>query len=311
MPAQRRLPFAFVMLGLVMLMWAGNSIVGRAFRADVPPFTLAFLRWSFASLLVAPFAWRALHRDLPVLRAQWKVLLLLGITGVGGFHALLYMGLRHTTASNALLVQAAVPGVVMLLDRALFGARGLPLQKLGVALSVLGVATVVFRGDLAHLLAFRLGLGDGLILASVLVWSIYTVMLRKRPPVAAPSFLLATFVVGTLAVAPFAAGEAIAGKTIHWSSGLAGALAYLVLFPSIAAYVIFNWGTEVVGPTASGQTLTLLPIFGALLSSLLLGEQLHGYHLVGMALIVAGIALSILALRRAGKAAGAPLGRPI
>lgn len=310
MPAAERRPsIAFALLGVAMLLWAGNSIAGRAFRFDVPPFTLAFLRWAGASVLIAPFAIRPLRREWPVIRANWRIVGVLGLLGIGGFHSLLYAGLRHTTASNALLEQAAVPAVVMLLDRAIFGVRSGWLQIAGVALSTLGVVLVVFAGDFANLVAFRLGSGDALILVSVVVWSLYTVLLKQRPRVGPPAFLLATFLVGTLAVAPFALGEMLAGESVRWSPGLGAALAYLCLGPSIAAYVIFNWATDVVGPAASGQAITLLPIFGALLSAALLGERLHSYHFAGMALIVTGIACSIVALRRAGKASGSPLGQ--
>ena len=46
-----------LLLGSAMLFWAGNSIVGRAMVGIVPPVTLAFLRWTFAFLLVTPVAW--------------------------------------------------------------------------------------------------------------------------------------------------------------------------------------------------------------------------------------------------------------
>ena len=62
MPLDRRHAQAFALLGLVMILWAGNSIVARAVRHDIAPFTLALLRWTGASLVVAPFAIRPLMR---------------------------------------------------------------------------------------------------------------------------------------------------------------------------------------------------------------------------------------------------------
>jgi len=300
MPADRRQLHAFALLGLVMVLWAGNSIVGRAVRFDVAPMTLAFVRWAGASLILLPFALRPLKRDWPAICESWKPVLLLGLLGVGAFNALLYSGLRYTTATNALLLQAAVPAAVVLFDRLLFGVRSPLVQNLGVACSILGVAGIVFEGDPARALRLHFGFGDLLVLASVVVWALYTVLLRLRPAIAATSFVAVTFIIGALAMAPLAAHEFLIGETIRWGPRVLGAFAYVCVLPSIVAYFIFNHATQVVGPARAGQSITLMPIFGAFLSAALLGEKLHAYHMLGMALILLGIALSILAMRRQG-----------
>lgn len=289
---------AFAALGLVMLLWAGNSIVARAVRFDIPPFTLAFLRWLGASLVLAPFAIAPLRRDWRALLAGWRVVLLLGVLGIGAFNALLYSGLQFTTATNALLLQAAIPAAVVLLDRVLFKVPSPLWQTIGVGFSILGVAAIVFEGDPARALRLHFGLGDVLILVSVLVWAIYTVFLKQRPKVSPVSFVSATFALGVLAMAPLAAWEMAQGQRIHWSGEVAAAIAYVALLPSLLSYFIYNWAAGVVGPARSGQAITLMPLFGAFLSAALLGEALHPYHFIGMALIVAGIALSALALRK-------------
>lgn len=310
MSADRRQLTAFALLGLVMVLWAGNSIVGRAVRFDVPPLTLAFVRWFGASLILAPFAIPHVRRDWLAIRKGWKAILLLGLLGIGTFNAFLYAGLRYTTATNALLLQAAIPAMVMLLDRLLFDVRSAGLQKLGVACSIVGVAVVVFEGDLARAMRLHFGPGDLLILASVLVWALYTVLLRLRPPISATSFVATTFFIGVLTMAPFAAHDWIVGDRIHWSPMVLGAFAYVCVLPSIVSYFIFNSATATVGPARAGQAITLMPIFGAFLSAALLGEALHAYHFAGMALILLGIGLSILTLRgqaSAGAAKGTPL----
>ena len=138
---------AFAMLGVVMLFWAGNSIVGRAVRDEIPPFTLAFVRWTCASLVLLPFAARSVWRDRAAILASWKMVVVLGVLGVGTFNTLVYAGLRFTTATNALLVQASIPPMVIALDFLIFRVRAKGLQALGVALSIVGIAAVVFKGD--------------------------------------------------------------------------------------------------------------------------------------------------------------------
>ncbi len=289
---------AYAMLGLVVLLWAGNAIVARAVRVDIPPVTLAFLRWSLAFLIVAPFALRGVWRDRAALLAAWKPVLALGLLGVGAFNTILYTGLHYTTATNALLLQAAIPACVMLLDRFFFGVRAHRWQICGVALSILGVAGIVFRGDLSAVLGLELGMGDAIVLAAVAAWSLYTVFLRLRPAVAPASFIAVTFAIGAIAQLPFFLAERQAGLQVNWTPHVFAALAYVALLPSLVAYFIYNWATGKVGPARAGQAITMMPLFGALLSALLLGEALHLYHVVGMALILAGIALSALAMRR-------------
>jgi drug/metabolite transporter (DMT)-like permease len=299
MPADRQQARAFALLGLVMLLWAGNSIVGRAVRDDVGPFTLAFVRWTGASLVLLPFALRPLARDWAAIRRGWWPILLLGLLGVAAFNALLYSGLKHTTATNALLLQAAVPPAVILFDRLFFGVRATPWQAAGVLASVLGVMMIVFEGDPTAALRLHFGRGDALVLISVLVWALYTVFLRLRPDISLVSFIATTFFIGVLAMAPLAAWEWRAGQPLVWSPQLGGAFLYVALLPSLLSYFIYNHATAIVGPARAGQSITLMPLFGALLAAGLLGERLHAFHFAGMVLILAGIIVAALAPRQA------------
>ena len=305
MPADRQQTRAFALLGLVMLLWAGNSIVGRAVRLDVGPFTLAFVRWAGASLFLLPFALRPLRRDWPAILSGWKAILLLGGLGVAAFNALLYSGLQHTTATNALLLQAAVPPAVMLFDRLFFGVRPGLWPSIGVMASVLGVVVIVFGGDPGAALRLHFGLGDALVLCSVAVWALYTVFLRLRPPISPVSFIAVTFFIGVAAMAPLALWEWRAGQGVAWSPGLGAAFLYVALLPSLLSYFIYNHATGVVGAARAGQAITLMPLCGAFLAAALLGERLHAFHFAGMALILAGIVVAALTGRQEPAGAGA------
>ena len=297
MPAESQYR-AFASLGLVMLLWAGNSIIGRAVHDDVGPFTLAFVRWAGALLVLTPFALRPLRRDWAAIRRGWKAILLLGLLGIATFNALLYSGLRYTTATNALLLQAAIPPMVMLLDRLFFGVRAGGGQALGVSASVLGVVVIVFEGDPAAAMRLHLGLGDALVLIAALVWALYTVFLRLQPAISPVSFVAVTFFIGVVAMAPLALWEWQGGQGIAWSPRIAGAFLYVALLPSLVSYFIYNRATRIVGAARAGQAITMMPLFGAFLSALLLGEALHPFHFAGMALILAGIVIAALSGRR-------------
>jgi drug/metabolite transporter (DMT)-like permease len=297
MPESRSNTRAFLLLGLVMLFWAGNSITGRAVRGDIPPFTLAFGRWLVAVLVLAPFAVRRLVAEREAALAGWRWILALGVLGIVCFNAFIYSGLHYTTAANALLLQASIPALVLVLDRMIFGTRAGRLQIAGVVASTLGVVWIVFRGDASALSSLRLGLGDALVLCGVVVWALYTVLLRRKPAISASSFLLLVFLIGALAMAPLAVWEWRQGLAVDWSPRVLAAFAYVGVFPSVLAYFIYNTATARLGAGRAGQAITLMPLFGALLSALLLGERLESYHLAGMTLILAGIAIAALASR--------------
>jgi len=297
MQEERKDMRAFAMLGLVMLLWAGNSIIARAVRFDIPPLTLAFARWAVAAAVLAPFAARGVWRDRRAILGGWKPLLVLGLLGVGSFNAFLYVGLQHTTATNALLLQAGIPPLVVLLDLALFRTRPDGWQAVGLVCSILGVIAIVFEGDPAAALRLHFGFGDAMVLVAVSAWSLYTVLLRLRPAIAPLSFLAVTFAIGALAMAPFAFAEWQARLRVNWTPAVLGALCYVALLAALASYFIYNWAAARLGPARAGQAITLLPLFGALLSAALLGERLHGYHFAGMGLILAGIVLGAAAMR--------------
>ncbi|TGX55268.1 DMT family transporter [Sphingomonas gei] len=282
------------MLALVMLLWAGNSIVARAVHDAIPPFFLALLRWTGALMVVAPLAARHFAADRAAIARSWPVIVLLGLLGVAAFNAFLYSGLRYTTASNGMLLQAAIPALVLIVDFVMFRARAGIGAILGVMLSTFGVVIIVFQGQLTALSQVTFNRGDALILGGVVTWAFYTSLLRLRPKLHGQSFLAVTFAIGVVTMLPLAATEWREIATMHFTAQVIGAVIYVALLPSVVAYTLFNAAVATVGPAKAGQAITLMPLFGALLAAFTLGEQLHGHQLAGMTLILSGIVLSAL-----------------
>ena len=281
-----------LLLGSAMLFWAGNSIVGRAMVGIVPPVTLAFLRWTFAFLLVTPVAWPHLRREWRAIAARWPVVLALSATGVATFGALTYVGVQSTSALNSLLLQAAIPPLVLLFAWAFLKERASRFQLLGVALSLAGVLVVITQGRPWTMLQLRLNHGDVLILIGVVLYAVYSLLLRFRPKAHPVSLLWATFLGAMLVLSPFVAAEAAGGRLFHPSvPGVLG-LAYVAVLPSFLSYLFFNRGVELIGAGRAGQYMHLIPVFGSILAVVLLGEVFHGFHAVGIVLIAAGIGVA-------------------
>jgi drug/metabolite transporter (DMT)-like permease len=293
----------YLMLTLTPFFWSCNWIIGRALHDDVPPMAMTFFRWLFAVTILAPFALPHLRRDWRVVRVHWKTLVVLGTIGIGSHNALAYLGLNYTSATNGVILNSFIPVMIIAMAWLFFGERLTRMQTTGVVVSLGGVLAILSRGSIDTLAAFRLNAGDLFVIASMAMWSLYTVLLRRRPPgLHMLSFLFAIAVVGDLVMLPFWLGEMALSRSMSWTPSTFAALVGVATFSSVLAYVFWNRGVELVGPQVAGLFVHLMPVFGAILAWLFLDERLQVYHVAGIALILTGIAITS---RRGGAAAPA------
>lgn len=288
MPASRVSPH--VLLALTALFWAGHWIVARAVHPHVSPVSLAFWRWAAAIAFLAPLALPLLLREWPAVRAAWRPILFFGTCGTVLYNAVGYVGIKQTTATNAVLFQSVTPALIPLLAFLIFRDRIRVRTILGLALSFLGVLAIVLRLEPRALLTLGANPGDLWLLANVALWALYTACLRWRPRDLNPlAFMLAVMLAGMLTGLPATLVDYAAGGRFEPTWGSVLGTLYLGLFPSVICYVLWNRGVAEVGPARAGVYLHLIPLLGALMAVALLGEQLHLYHLVGIALILLGI----------------------
>ena len=154
---------------------------------------------------------------------------------------------------------------------------------------------MIAQGDPAALLALRFAPGDLWLLAGVILWAGYSVLLRRRPEDLPPLTLLAaTVAIALVLLLPLYGLELAAGARLQVTAASLASLAYVALFPSVLAYVFWNRGVREAGAARAGITLQLMPVFGALLAVVFLGERLAAYHWLGGALVMSGILLAWL-----------------
>jgi drug/metabolite transporter (DMT)-like permease len=281
----------YVLLTLVPLFWAGNAVTARGVNQLISPITLAWIRWMAALALLTPFAWKHLQRDWPTIRQSWRMLLLLSVLGITTFNTLFYVALQTTQAINAALLQTAGPAVILLLTWWWFQERAGMRQWAGLVLCFLGVALVLFRGSWEVLLRFEMVPGDLWLIPAVISYAAYSTLLRIKPPMHLLSFLAVTFAAGGGLLTPLMVLEWNWYGLPHWSPQAAWAVAYVAIFPSILAYLCWNRGIELIGPSQSGLFLNLVPVFASLLAIVFLGEIFEWFHAMGMLLIVGGMLL--------------------
>ena len=288
--------FAYALLLATTLSWAGNSIAGRMAAGDISPLLLTSLRWGAALAIVLPFAWPHLRHDRATVVSNWKQLALLGITGFTLFNVLLYTALSMTTAVNVVLIQAAMPALIFLINFALYRTRVLALQVVGFGISIVGVALVVLGGE-AGLGA--IGPGEAIMVLGAFVYAAYTVAVAFKP---AMHWLSSISVMGGfafLASLPFAAWEVASGRAI-WPDGSGDALLilYTALFPSLVAQICFMRGVDLIGSNRAGLFVNLVPVMGTLMAVIILGEAFGVHHAIALALATGGVALAEWGVRR-------------
>lgn len=289
----QRLAHPYLLLSLAVLFWAGNSVVGRAYATDVPPVALVFWRWVIAASILLPVCLKHFLRDLPVIRKNLPYIVIQGGLSIAAFNTLLYWGLHYTTVVNTALIQAGIPVVVLFFSILILRKGVTKLGALGILLSLLGVAWVIARGEPGSLAQFSLNPGDLLIVASVIAWAMYSVLLAKTPiGLSRLAFTLAMVLCGLVLLAPLYAWELSTGAGFTLDANTLPAFAYIGIFPSVLSLLCWNRGVELIGANRAGVFLYLMPIFGAILGMLLLGEVLEAFHFVGIALVVAGIWLA-------------------
>ena len=278
-------------------LWAGNAIAGRLLVGSVSPITLSAVRWGLAALLLLPLGWRVFKPESALWQNK-KRFLLLGLFGVGSYNVLLYLALQTSTAINVTLIGASMPIWMLFLGAVFDQTKPNLLQLIGAIVSLLGVAIVLTRGELATLLSMQMVTGDLLIMLATILWAFYSWML-SRPGTSTErqwpwaDFLMAQVLVGLLWTGFFDGFEIALGHAYLdlnlWTGSL---ILFVAVGPSLIAYRCWGMGVNGAGPTVAAFFANFIPLFTAILSAAMLGEPPQLFHGVAFALIVAGIWVS-------------------
>ena len=284
-----------LLLWLPPLFWAGNLVLGRALGPTFPPVSLAVGRWLVALSVLAPFVARRTYEQRHLLRRHAMLILGCGAFGIAGYNALGYLALQTVPAASVAFLNSTLPLMVPLAAFALGVERVAPRTLCGIALSFVGVAWIVSRGDIGSLGQLSLGGGELLVLVAVANYALYSVLLRRKPPEIDPLvFLAATMAAGLGVLMPFWALELYRGATIPHDPGSLAAVLYIGIFASLLAFVLWNRCVATLGATVTGASFHLVALFTAALAFLVLGEPVRPFHLIGIALILAGFALATI-----------------
>ncbi|MDP6174118.1 MAG: DMT family transporter, partial [Rhodospirillales bacterium] len=266
-------------------------LIGRAVNEILPPIGLAFWRWMIALPIFLVLAWPHLKRDIgPALR-HWPVMVLLALMSVTLYNTFIYIGLGSTEAINSMLINTSRPSMIVVMTYFLFRERISAVQALGLVLGLSGTTIIVLRGNFDFLGRVDLNQGDFWILGGTVSWAFYTVFLNKRPAIHATSFMAIIVMIGLVFLAPLYLWEAFYVEPMPLVPETFWAVGYLGIVASALAFFGFNRAVMLLGANRVGMMAYLSPVIGSAGAILLLGEQFHAYHGVGIAVILLGVYL--------------------
>ena len=283
-----------LLLILATLLWGGNFVIGRAVTGEIPPFTLAFLRWCVAFIIFLPIAYKKLKMDWSKIKKNWKIVVVLSLTGVAAFNTLVYIGVYSTTSINASLMNSLTPIFIYILSFIALKIRVSKNQMIGTMISIIGVLFILSGGKLANLVSLSFNKGDLIILVAVLCWSFYSLLVKQYAN-QLPGFstFLVTIAVGAIILLPFTIYELITLENpIIWSSKTIGAIFYVGIFASIVAFLSWNTGVVKIGANRASIFLNFIPVFATIFATIFLGEQLQVAQIIGGLAVIGGVLLT-------------------
>ena len=286
-------PLGFLFALLAVTIWSGNFLIASGFVDDIPPVTLAALRWLTATAVFLPFAKRDLQRDMRALLDNRLELIVASVTGVTLFNTLVYVSARTTDAVNMALFASTTPVFVVILARIFLKERISLLRWTGLAVAISGMLAIATRGRLDVLLHLTFRAGDMVMLAAGFLWAVYSILVKRKPlTISKNAYLGATFLLGTIPLVPAALVEQCFAPAWSFTPAVLGAVLYIGVLASLVAFFLWNSAIMHIGPGNAALFQYFMPVFSGIGAWLLLGQPVTVVHSVGFVLIFSGVVMA-------------------
>ncbi len=281
---------------ITTIIWSGNFIIARGVYNQIPPVSLAFYRWALASVIIFFVGYKKFVAEKHFVFKNWKYLFWVALMGITLFNTFIYIAGHTTSAINLALIGTTSAPVFAIIISAIFLKEIItPLRIAGLLFCIAGVVVLISKGSFTTLLAFRFSAGDVWILLSAFVFSIYTVLVKKKPAAISPiTFLFVVFIGGTFLLLPFFIIEQIVMPVIIWDTKLLGSIFYLGIGASVISFFCWNAAIAKIGAVRTALFGNLIPIFSTLEAVWLLGETVTLVHLISGGLVITGLVLANL-----------------
>ena len=288
----------YALLTLTMAIVASSNVIGRAVHEVIPPIGLGFWRAVIPMFVLAPLVLPNLSNHTTFIRRHWKLLWLLGFLQFVP-SAVMLLALNFTTAINATLITASQTVTTAIIAWLMINDRVTLRQGLGIAAGLCGILVMIARADIGVFLGLGINIGDMLVVVAIIGWGFYNILLLRLPlNVGTPTILFLISCTGSALLLPAYILETIYIRPVEFNTVTVTTVLALGFGVSTVAVFMWNTALRAIGPHRTNIFANLIPIFGAGLAIIFLGERLFLFHLAGAILVAIGIALVILGRRK-------------
>ncbi|MEG0292293.1 MAG: DMT family transporter [Anaerovoracaceae bacterium] len=281
----------YVMMLLATVFWSGAFIAGKYNAPYIPPFTLTFLRFAIATVVLYVVI-KVMKVEFQLKKEHIPLFLVTGIVGMFGYHVFFFWTFKYTSAINASIIAASSP-ITTSIFVAIFMKQFVSKRQLaGIGISFLGVILTITGMNVNLLREFSLNIGDLFMLIATILWAIYSVFSKAKcnhiPPIIITFY---SFLVCTIFVIPFSVYEKPwtflpQAPMAAWIS-----IVYMAIFPSVIGYLTQQYAIKEIGPTRASNFVNLIPIFSMILAIIILGEELVWAKVFTAIMIIFGVLL--------------------
>lgn len=280
----------YILMVMSTVFWAGAFIAGKLSAPYIPAFTLTFLRFSVATIILYFVLRYKGENEYKLKKEDIPVFLFTGLVGMFGYHVFFFTALKYTTAITSSIIGATNPIITTILSILFLKDRITSKRALGIALSFIGVFLTITNANLTMVKTLSFNKGDLFMLIAVLMWAAYGVFSKKVMPRYSPMILTYySFLFCTIILVPFVIYEKpwTFAANVPYYSYIASL--YMSIFASVIGYLVQQMSIKQIGPSKTSIFINLVPIFSIILSVLILGENISPIKLLTALLIIGGV----------------------
>ena len=272
---------------------ASNLVVARGGVEFVPPISLAFWRWTVVVLILLPFTYLLLIKNLKLIKKEFKKLFFLGAMGCGVCGAFPFLAGETTTVTNMGIIYTSSPIFIILISAIFFNEKVNFIKIIGLVSCLIGVFAIIIKGDLNLLLNLSFTIGDLWMLAASIGWALYSIYLfywKSELPIFQRFTLVAFF--GAVSLFPFYIIEEIAVQRTLFNSQFFLWVVFAAISPGIIAFTLYTQAQKSLGASLTGFTLYIFTIYAAIYGLIFFNEKLEFFHYIGTILVFLGVYLA-------------------
>ncbi|MEK0423491.1 MAG: hypothetical protein RLZ95_1401 [Bacteroidota bacterium] len=279
---------------IACVIWSGNFVISRYAIHLAGPISLAFFRWSIATIILFPIAYTNFKKELPIFLKNKTYFFWMGMIGFAIYNTLIYTAGHFTTAINMALIGSVIHPIVATVLASIFVNEKLHWKNIaGIVIGIIGIVFLITKGEMTSIVQFRFSTGDLWMVAAGFCFGSYNVFVRKKPQgISSNSFLFVLFAIGAIMLLPFSIYESAYVQPVVYNLQFLYVVLYLSIGNSIIAYYLWNIAIHKLGSGKTSLFGTLIPLLSSIEAVWLLDEKFNTFQIISGLIIISGIVIN-------------------